>query len=107
LSYSVSYTQSGMGRYWNGMGTVRERYGERLELRYGAVWDGWVWYMGAVWSSIGAAVWDRYGMIGFGIRERYGSSIGAAIWDVVESFSASATAERSPMTPLVTYFFKI
>ena len=57
----------------DGMGAVLERYGdgtgtvcERLELRYGNGMGG-----------------ERYGMVGFGIRERYGSSIGAAVWDLV------------------------
>ena len=56
-------------RYRDGMGKVWHEIGA-------AVWDSWVWYMGA-------AQWDRYGMIGFGIRERYGSSIGAAVWNLV------------------------
>jgi len=91
LPFSVSYTQSGVGRYEGSIGTVWGRYGKRLELRYGMVGFG----MGAVlqlrygmvgfgiWerygSSIGAAVWDRYGMIGFGIRERYGSSMASGV----------------------------
>ena len=48
------------------MGAVLDRYGDGMET---------------VWQEIGAAVWERYGMIGFGIRERYGSSIGAAVWE--------------------------
>jgi len=78
------------------MGTVRERYDERLELRYGSGMG----CLGLVYgSNIGAAVCDRYGMIGFCIRERYGSSIGAAVlWDLVKS--------ATPMTPLATYFSK-
>jgi len=60
------------------MGTVRERYGERLELRYGnsigvavAVWDRWdewVWYTGAVWEQF----WS--GGMGSGVK-RYGRKV--------------------------------
>jgi len=37
------------------MGTVLERYWNGMARDWrcgmGAVWDGWVWYMGAVWEQ--------------------------------------------------------
>ena len=55
MSFSVSYTQSGMERYGGGIGTVWGRYGNGMAKDWscgmGAVWDGWVWYMGAVWEQ--------------------------------------------------------
>jgi len=63
------------------MGTVWERYGKRLELRYGsgmgAVWDGWVWYMGAVWvqywSGGMGSVWDDWVWYTGAVWEKYWS----------------------------------
>ena len=69
MPYSVSYTQSGMGRYGGSIGTVWQEIGAAVWERYGMVGFG-IWERYG--SSIEAAVWDRYGMIGFGIRERYG-----------------------------------
>jgi len=59
-------------------GTVWRKIGAAVWERYGMVGFG-IWERYG--SSIGAAVWERYGMVGFGIWERYGSSIGAAVWE--------------------------
>jgi len=58
-----------MGRYGGGIGTV---YGNGMAKDWscgmGAVWDGWVWYMGAVWAQY------RSGGMGSGVR-RYSRKV--------------------------------
>ena len=73
-----------MERYGDGMGTVSQEIGA-------AVWDGWVWYMGAVWEQYWSggmgsvwddwvwytgAVWEQYwsGGMGSGVK-RYGRKV--------------------------------
>jgi len=83
----------------------------------GAVWDGWVWYMGAVWEQY----WS--GGMGSGVK-RYGGMVADdALSDIFFSKSklmarfqshqesvstkkrTSSGTSRSPMTPSVSCFF--
>jgi len=55
-SHTTCHTPLAIHRaVWDGMGAVWERYGNGMARDWscgmGAVWDGWVGYMGAVWEQ--------------------------------------------------------
>ena len=81
LPYSVSFTQSGMGRYGVGIGTVWGRYGNGMTKDWsggmGSVWDDWVWYIGTVWAQYWSggmgSVWDDWVWYTGAVWEQYWS----------------------------------
>jgi len=69
------------------MGAVLERYGNGMAKDWscglGAVWGGWVWYMGAVWEQYWSggmgSVWDNLSWYTRAVWEQYWRRY----WDLV------------------------